>query len=130
MVDFRDIDPTALVLKARGTEEKEAGEAIYQTDHLRVIVGARVSVGNAASLFIELSIYPRHDQQGIDVGFLKKQYLIVKELHALGYASFQDGMVIIAEAATSLDRIAADLGRVRKIVLSVFGLDVPDPLEQ
>jgi hypothetical protein len=120
LITFRNFTPKELKQKALRSEVNEAIEILYETDNITLLVGARHSIKDHCTFFIEVYVYPSQDLQATDISLLKKQYHLIKALHALGFSSFRDGVAIIAESTTSFETISADLGRVRHSIMGSF----------
>jgi hypothetical protein len=120
LIAFRNFSPKELKKRALRSEVNEVIEILYETDNVKVLVGARHSMKNHCMLFIEVSIYPSRDLHATDISLLKKEYQMVKALHALGFSSFRDGAAIISESTTSFETISVDLGCVRHAIMSSF----------
>ena len=126
MVDIGDIDPEELERRAKRREEGEAVEVVFETSDLRVIVGARISEDGTSMLFIEVSSNLRELTREAYEEIARKQDHLEWKLTDLGYSSFHDDMVLIAEKVTTAKNLATDLQRVSAIIANVLLMDAAD----
>lgn len=124
------VDPRRLEDRARGREDGEAIEIVFESSGIRAIVGVRLSEMDAGTLFIEISSSPGELSENDYEHFIERQAQLESELTALGYSSFRDDMTLIAELVTLPHELAADLRHVCDVIDGTFPRDATDLVGQ
>ena len=124
------VDPRRLEDKARGREDRESIEIVFESGGIRAIVGVRFSEMDSGTLFIEISSSPGELSEDSYEHFIERQAKLENELTALGYSSFRDDMILIAELVTLPQGLAADLRRVCDVIDGTFPRDATDLVGQ